>query len=231
MGGFAIRSVGCRLFPMDSLFRVAASQMCARALAQRLLLLLIVLLAPLASGTEQSLTSQGQTCLVCGKGIEEEGVEVAMKGRRVYLHKGACQEEWLANADAYFSQLQPKAALWDESGAAHGVLLGGWFWFGLYVLAGLIFGALSAYGAINRGLNAGHWFFAGLLFNVFALVALLTRGKFETGNVPKGLSKVALTHQPVPCPACPAENHPSASHCSRCGSVLDPTHSSETERC
>jgi hypothetical protein len=72
-----------------------------------------------------------------------------------------------------------------------------------------------------------------LVFHVFAYIALLVlpRGAGEApAGVPKGLKKIAATHQPVACPGCGELNHPSATKCVGCGGTLVARISSEVSR-
>lgn len=112
----------------------------------------------------------------------------------------------------------------------------GWFLFGLYVLAGLLAGALCAWIAVGRGHSPAGWFFAGLAFNAAAVMVLLAlpRPAGGTGvsvpSVPRRLGKVALTHAPVACPACGSPQHPASARCASCGGRLKPSASSDLSR-
>lgn len=174
----------------------------------------------------------GEHCLACDTRVEGEGVLLVHRGRRVYLHLGDCADHWNEDTDALFAALQPHGALWDEAETT-APLLGGWFWFGVYVLAGLVFGAASAFAAIDRGRPAAPWFFLGLALNVIAFTMILTKPRVTLvpalEGVPAGLRKVPVTHSPVLC-ECGAENHPSASSCSVCGAALSPRTEAEAER-
>ena len=108
-----------------------------------------------------------------------------------------------------------------------------WFFAGVYVLAGLVFGALCAQLALHRGLNSMGWFTAGFLFNLFGYVAmlLLPSGKTRSPNrIPRGLGKFHATASPVTCAKCGAEYHPTARKCAGCGLELRPAVESEVTR-
>lgn len=173
-------------------------------------------------------------CAVCERevpGLDQQGQH---RGRTVHLCSGACAAAWHADPSAYFSRLQPRGAIFQESAHPRRVMPRGGFWLGLYVLVGLVFGAVTAYAAIHRRHSARTWFFAGLFFNVVGLAALLMRpmgtsGPNEPSGVPAGLRKVPLTHEPATCPTCGYANHPSGQRCNHCETPLTPTIRSEVE--
>ncbi|MCL4524454.1 MAG: zinc finger Ran-binding domain-containing protein [Acidobacteria bacterium] len=108
-----------------------------------------------------------------------------------------------------------------------------WFWAGVYVVAGLVFGALAAHRALQTGNRALAWFGVGFVFTLPGYLYLLTRPKKEMAapaGVPHGLQKIAATSAPAPCSACGAMNHPSATQCIGCGAKLDPQFVSEAQR-
>ncbi len=169
----------------------------------------------------------GQICLVCGDAIVGPGLLLVHRGRQVFLCSEACSNAFASSTETYFRRLQPRGALFDEEAwTASGTLNDAWLWLGLYVLAGLLFGAACSYLAVNRGQPATPWFFAGLLVNLLALAAILVWPKKPPGElegIPSGLKKVPLTRAPVLCPACGNENHPAATACLGCGAALQPT--------
>ncbi len=135
------------------------------------------------------------------------------------------------------------SALAQQTPAPRGAFLGGgaeeggmssiWFWVGLYVLAGLVFGALSAHRALQTGNRALLWFFVGFLFALPGYLLLLTRPKQKMSTpagVPAGLKKIGTTYEAQPCPGCGEMNHPAASECIGCGGKLTPRVASEVER-
>ena len=74
-------------------------------------------------------------CLVCGGELEkDEGLAFLYKGRRITLDT-LHLEEFLQNPATYFSHLQPRGALFQESGGIHlgkeGLFLGVWMVLGL----------------------------------------------------------------------------------------------------
>ena len=207
-------------------------------MASRLVAALVAALAfalPAAAGQSTAHAVGSEGCLACGATVAE-GTEVPVhRGREVpicepCLAKGA----WEANRDVLFAQLQPKGALFAESEVETGPVLSGWFWFGAWVLTGLICAAASAYLAVNRAQPPATWFFAGLVGNVAALFVLLfviPKGDPATlpAGVPSGLAKVPTTREPRPCTSCGTEVHPSASKCSSCGTTLTPLARSEVQ--
>ncbi len=136
----------------------------------------------------------------------------------------------------------PAALALQQQPAPRGAFLGAganagmssvWFWAGLYVVAGLVFGALSAHRACQTGNRALAWFGVGFVFTLPGYLCLLTRPKQKMdapAGVPRGLQKVPATHQPVPCPGCGATNHPAATLCIGCGGKLTPRFVSEAQR-
>ena len=105
--------------------------------------------------------------------------------------------------------------------------------FGSYVLIGLIFSALAAHRAFHVGRDPLIWLVIGLVANLLGFLVLLALPRQEIhalGGVPTGLAKIAATYSPDACPACGAENHPSAPQCSACGGNLVPRVVSEVHR-
>lgn len=93
---------------------------------------------------------------------------------------------------------------------------------GLYVLAGLVFGGLCAQKAVQKGLSAVGWFFAGLflLAPSYAVLVLCRCGQAQS------LDK---TRPPLACAGCGTLHHPSARRCSGCGAELEPAAPSEVD--
>lgn len=177
---------------------------------------------------------QNHNCIVCGGSAVGEMYVEQFKGRWIAACQGECSEHWAANPDQFFLKLQSRGALLDENSLSEQKASNGWLYLGLYVLLGLIFGAMCAYVAVTNGHGAVGWFFAGLFLNAAGLIAILIKGqgdlsKHPTG-VPAGFAKVPLTYTPVRCQTCGEENHPSAPICSQCGEKLDPTVIAETSK-
>ncbi|MFQ5654410.1 MAG: hypothetical protein ACE5GW_06735, partial [Planctomycetota bacterium] len=139
----------------------------------------------------------GKACLVCETPIAPGDPVIIHRGRRIHLHEGVCLEEWEENPGTYFREMQPRGALVQESAEA-------WFYLGLYVLSGLLFGAACACAAVNRGRPPFPWLVAGLLGNVVALAVLLSRPRGEPPETPAGIpcgrAKVPATRAPARCP-------------------------------
>lgn len=156
------------------------------------------------------------------------------KGRRVAVCPGECREHWKANPNQFFLKLQSRGALFDENSIPESKGNNGWLYLGMYVLVGLIFGAICAYVAVTQGHEATGWFLAGLVLNVIGLIAVLVKGqgdlsKYPAG-VPVGFAKVPSTYTPVVCQTCGGENHPSASICSQCGAEQKSTVETEASK-
>ena len=115
----------------------------------------------------------------------------------------------------YFHKLQARSVLFDETSIVDRPMSIGWLIFGFYVLVGLVCSTICGYLAVSRALDPLPWFFAALVGNVAVLIVLMIAPKGDPtampAGVPAGLAKVPTTRAPVRCPACGAENHPSAS--------------------
>lgn len=105
-----------------------------------------------------------------------------------------------------------------------------WLWFGFYILSGLIFGGLSGYVAVSKGLPPHLYFFIGFFLSVAGYVYVLTRASSVNQNVPAGLTKVPETYAPAPCEKCGYANHPAAKTCAGCGTRLHPALASDMDR-
>ena len=177
----------------------------------------------------------GEICIVCDMpiGSDETAVTIRHRGRTVHVNTKLL-DRWNADPGRYFSKVQARSTLFDEEAVAASGVDHVWWKVGVYLVAGLIVGALCAYVAVNRGRCPKRWFIWGLLTNVLALTALLALGSAATTDapegVPRGLRKVPRTRTPRPCPSCGSSNHPSARSCLACGVVLQATVDSETTR-
>ena len=164
-----------------------------------------------------------------------QDVALIVRGRRVPLHR-TMVDSFMRTQEKYFSQQQPKGALFQEElsaakGAALAGVTSGWFLFGLYVLVALIFAGVSGYTAVSKGLPPIPNFFIGFFLSALGYLYVVTRPAVaKKGEIPEGLVKVPLTHTPVPCAACGYQNHPSAKQCVGCGGKLQPTLQSEVAR-
>jgi len=181
------------------------------------------------SGYKEGKLRPGDRCTVSDQVMDYNDVVLLVQGRRVPLKRQAV-DIFLENPEKYFSKLEPKSALFTEDMNKGKPMSLDWFYFGIYVLIGLVFSAITAQISVGKGLSPIPWFFAGLIFNVFAFLAVLLMKSEEDVNVPEGLVKVPLTADPVTCPVCGFENHPSAKNCSRCGNNFTPTKKSEVDK-
>jgi hypothetical protein len=94
---------------------------------------------------------------------------------------------------------------------------------------GLLSAALCGHMAYPRRLPPARWFALGLVFNLFAVAAVLRAAK-PVQAVPSGLGRMGWTASPVPCSGCGGPNHPSARRCALCGAALSPGFGSEARR-
>lgn len=139
----------------------------------------------------------------------------------------------LASAQAEQAK-DARGALFAEDATRGQPLSLGWFFFGLYVLAGLIFAGCSAQLAVSKRLPVLPWFAAGLLFNAFGYLVLLTRrpgaAAGASREIPHGLHKIPATYESAPCPGCGHHNHPAAERCAGCGGEMVPVVESDVNR-
>jgi hypothetical protein len=178
----------------------------------------------------------GDYCTVGNVPLDtSKDVALIVRGRRVPLHH-TMVDSFMHTQEKYFSQKQPKSALFQEElSAPAGMTLGGisagWFLFGLYVLVALVFGGMSGYTAISKGLEPIPHFFIGFFLSVFGYLYVLTRPTVaKKDDIPAGLVKVPTTNSPIPCATCGYNNHPSAKQCAGCGGKLQPLMESEVAR-
>jgi len=174
----------------------------------------------------------GEICITCGKPITKDDVTYLVDRQRVPVHKGLCLGALAAKPVEFLIKLKPRGAFLDAAASTTGVSAG-WLMFGCYVLLGLIFSALAAHRAFSVGREPLTWLAIGFLTNIFGYAALLTLPRREVRaleGIPSGLGKVAATYAPEVCPACGAQNHPSARVCSLCGKSLAPHVESEVQK-
>ena len=184
--------------------------------------------APIEDNYPRVEVRPGDHCTVSGEPLGPGDVCLLVDGRRVPLKKEAV-DIFLNNQEKYFSKLQPKSALFTESMGNSKKLSIKWFIFGIYILVGLFFAALTSHAAVGKGLKPIPWFFTGLFFNAFGYLAVLMKKSEDVNNVPGGFTKVPLTSAPAVCPGCGYENHPTAKKCSGCGTGLTPQDRSEID--
>jgi len=177
----------------------------------------------------QTVTLQGpipakpeETCSVCNTPVGPGGEAYLADGQRLVV-MAAMRDELLANPLQYAKKYRPEGMMFTVRRA--GPLHSAYLWIGIYILAGLLFGGLSAHSAMSKGLPALEWFLLGFFFSVPAYLAVAA--KRTTVEVPAGLAKIPLTRTPGLCSHCRAGNHPSAESCIVCGAPLTPTAPSE----
>ena len=169
----------------------------------------------------------GDRCVVCGQELSEGDTVYLVEGQRVGV-KEMMKAELFANPWQYLEHLKPRGGLFGGETAPEGGASNVWLLLGVYVLLGLVFAGLAAHQAVNTGRPAAPWLLAGLLFNVFAYIALLAKGG-EARADPRysGVTKIPSTAEPAACPNCSGLNHPAATVCSHCGIELSPASASE----
>jgi len=165
---------------------------------------------------------ENERCVITGFILRpDKDIVLQMKGeRRIPLKRGAIKL-FLENPGKYFYQHMPKGALFTEELSKTEPLSLFWLYFGIYIFIGLIFGALSAQKAVEKGFPVKFWFATGLLLNILAFCAVMAKKEAEHPDIPKGLHKIHHTVTPISCPECGYENHPSEKRCVDCGHSLD----------
>lgn len=188
----------------------------------------------LADGTkvERGTPKPGDICISCNHPVGDRDAVFIVRGHRLPIHLSEIQTDVGAQLSQLVGRLEPQSALFQvsERNPARSIL---WLLAGSYILMALIFAALSSQRALMKGHSPSLWLALGLVFHVFAyavLLALPERGVEAPAGIPKGLKKIAATHQPVPCPNCGQLNHPSATKCIGCGGTLVARISSEVGR-
>ena len=174
----------------------------------------------------------GETCIVCDKAIGAKDRVYEVEGQRVPVHRGVCEAAFAAYPERFLARLKPRGAFLGAEPNLTPHIWWGWFAFGIYVLLGLVFGALCASRAVNHALRPWPWFLAGFFLNLFGFLALVTRpaGDSSMAGLPRGLVKVPTTSSPRACPRCGSMNHPSATSCIGCGNKIEPLVISEVIR-
>ena len=174
----------------------------------------------------------GETCIVCDKAIGAKDRVYKVEGQRVPVHRGVCEAAFAGYPERFLSRLKPRGAFLGAEPNLTPHIWWGWFAFGIYVLLGLVFGALCASRALNHALKPWPWFLVGFFLNLFGYLALVARAAADSSMVglPPGLVKVPTTSSPRACPRCGTMNHPSATSCVGCGNKIEPLVTSEVIR-
>jgi hypothetical protein len=175
----------------------------------------------------------GDNCIVCNRPLEAIDMAYEVRGQRVPVHVQGCDEALRAHPQKYLALLNPLGGAFLGTDTQQPRPSKVWLIAGLYVLLGLIFGAICAHRSLHTGYSPAWGFLLGFLLNLPGYIYVLTRPKREVvapAGVPAGLRKISATYAPQPCPKCGAENHPAAVQCLSCGASLTPQVTSEVER-
>lgn len=95
-----------------------------------------------------------------------------------------------------------------------------------FVLIWLGFAIVTAIAANSRGRGAGGWFFLGLIFGVFALIAVLVMPQVEAsqtkdeGSAQSASKPYAGIKKDRLCPHCQKPIEPGAADCLECGAKI-----------
>ncbi len=171
-------------------------------------------------------------CLVCQKIHSNTDHTIIYKGMKIPLCSEGCHDHYQEASnnntlDTITSKIEPRAALFQEDSQTKYNLSKLFFWIGLYIFIGLVFGGLSAYIAVQKGLTAWSAFLIGLALNILGLIFIVKKPKNETLFHSDGLSKVPVTHSESICRSCGHSNHPSAKKCNNCDNQLASSVTSE----
>lgn len=173
---------------------------------------------------------KGDRCIVCNTPLTpKNGLSLLVRGRRVTIDL----EHWpvfLNNQLIYFSDLQPKGALFQENAIQDRQINAGWFIFGIWVILALLSSAINAGLSLKKGLPILKWFFRGLVLNIAGVFWLLLHKPAKEVVLPPNLGKIPVTRSPVKCPKCNGFNHPAAKICAGCGGQLYPKIEAEVNR-
>jgi hypothetical protein len=162
---------------------------------------------------------EGETCVVCNSRLSRNGFAYIIDGQRMAVMNGM-EREFLAHPDKYIRKMRPDGMLVTSQPLRTAGIAAPYFWAGVYVLIGLVFGGLCAHTALGKGYAPGPWFLLGFLFSIAAQLALLSRPSLRRSPVPPGFAKFPVTPSPVFCPACGTANHPSIRECVRCEKAM-----------
>ncbi|MBT7066872.1 MAG: hypothetical protein HN919_11255, partial [Verrucomicrobia bacterium] len=177
--------------------------------------------------------AEAADCFVCGGPAADSATRVTYRGVARPLCSPPCMAHWNAaeadgKLDALVQRHEPRAALFQgdsrflnpEFQAAHPIQPV-WLWAGVWILAAIVSGALSAALAVpahRSGLGAFGLGFALPLLGI-ALTGLLPR---RSGELPLRGSKIPQTHAEDRCRSCGRPLHPAALCCSGCGAAHTP---------
>jgi hypothetical protein len=166
----------------------------------------------------------GDVCLIDGKKLRPgDPVYLIVNGYRIPLHWPDCYFKFTASPREWLSRLEPGggAFLGSEVGSVGGDRM--WIWIGLYVLCGLIFAGICSQRSLEAGYTPASGFALGFFLNVVGYLILTRRPRRPAqmpDGIPAGLRKIHATYSPQTCPVCGFPNHPAATACTHCGTVL-----------
>ena len=187
----------------------------------RLLILVLGFLLVAENGRTEALEKTVE-CLVCGKSHNNADHKINYKGMGIPLCSSGCLEHYKdaksdRKLDPITAKIEPRAALFQDDSNPKDPLAKLFFWFGYYVLFGLVFGGATSYLAIQKGCNPWSSFLFGFLLNILGFVVVFMKPKQKMQFSSEGLTKVPKTRNEIFCSKCGHSNHPSAKNCNECG--------------
>ncbi|MEZ5355582.1 MAG: hypothetical protein R2762_23345 [Bryobacteraceae bacterium] len=93
----------------------------------------------------------GETCVVCNSRVSKDDLAYVIDGQRVAVMR-AMEADLLANPLEYVTKFRPEGMIFSNQQSKRES--GAFFWGGVLVLAGLMFGGACAHMAVEKGLSA-----------------------------------------------------------------------------
>lgn len=205
---------------------------CVGPLRLVFLLLLMSVLCRLASA---------ETCIICGKEVDDLEIAVEYRGRTYPLHSMDEKSIWDkarrdGALDSIVAKIEPRGALFqgdtrflnperDASDFFSRFGMG----IGIWVLVAVITGGLAAAIAVRTHRSPIAAFVIAFIVPAIGVAVSLLLPRTQVQFEMRG-HKVPRTHAGIHCPECGRSNHPSATHCLACGANMNPSVESEVAK-
>jgi len=180
-------------------------------------------------------------CLICCGDAADHTRAAVYRGAAYPICSEACEQKWgeaekKGTLASIVRKVEPRGAFFQAdteflnpefqqaSPLAHG-----WLLFGVWVLAAVVSGGLSAGIAVKTHRSAPAAFVLGFMLPALG-IAMTPCLSVREGEFPLRGPKIPLTREPAACPACGKANHPAAGRCESCGSELIPSVESEVRK-